>query len=178
MVCDNCGEREAQIHLTQIVNNSVTTMHLCEQCAAAKGVETGASVAKFPLGDFLASLGKGGAAASAEGGVEAACPACGATLQDFRQTGRLGCARCYSTFEPHLRDLLRRLHGSAQHVGERYTAPGAAVAAAAAAGGAEAAEVAARAGAMGELRERLRRAIEEENFELAAEIRDRLKVME
>lgn len=183
MVCDNCGEREAQIHLTQIVDNTVTTMHLCEQCAAAKGVETGASVAKFPLGDFLASLGKGGGGQAHEGGVEVACPACGATLQDFRQTGRLGCARCYTTFEPHLRDLLRRLHGSAQHVGEQYTAPSAAAAAAGVAGagagaGAGGPAEAGAGRAVGELRERLRRAIEEENFELAAELRDRLKVLE
>ena len=89
MLCDNCGERAAAIHLTQIVDNTVTTMHLCEQCAAEKGVETGASVAKFPLGDFLASLGKAGGAEAAEGGAAVQCPACGGTLQDFRQTGRL-----------------------------------------------------------------------------------------
>jgi len=170
MLCDNCGEREAAIHLTQIVDNSVTTLHLCEQCAAEKGVETGASVAKFPLGDFLASLGKGGAA---EGGTatEVACPACGGTLHDFRQTGRLGCARCYTTFEPHLRDLLRRLHGSSQHVGERYAAP-------AAGAPAVAAEEAGAGREIGELKDRLRRAIRDEDFELAAELRDRLKVLE
>ena len=168
MLCDNCGEREAAIHLTQIVDNTVTTMHLCEQCAAAKGVETGASVAKFPLGDFLASLGKPGSSQAAEAGADVACPACGGTLQDFRQTGRLGCARCYTTFEAHLRDLLRRLHGSSQHVGERYAAVAAAPAESAAG----------PARAVGELREQLRRAIESENFELAAELRDRLKVLE
>lgn len=170
MVCDNCGEREAQIHLTQIVDNTVTTMHLCEQCAAAKGVETGASVAKFPLGDFLASLGKGGGGQAHEGGVEVACPACGATLQDFRQTGRLGCARCYTTFEPPLRDLLRRLHGSTQHVGERYAAPPVAEPAEAA--------LATPDTRVSVLKEQLRRAVEAEDFELAAELRDRLKVLE
>jgi len=168
MLCDNCGEREAAIHLTQIVDNTVTTMHLCEACAAEKGVETGASVAKFPLGDFLASLGKGGAS---EGGAatEVACPACGGTLHDFRQTGRLGCARCYTTFEPHLRDLLRRLHGSAQHAGERYAAPAA---------GTPPADEAGSGREVGELRDQLKRAIQEENFERAAELRDRLKVLE
>ena len=170
MRCDNCGEREAAIHLTQIVNNSVTTMHLCEQCAAEKGVETGAGVAKFPLGDFLASLGKSGGGKQEEQAAGVACPACGGTMDDFRQTGRLGCARCYTTFEPHLRDLLRRLHGSTQHVGERYTAP-AAAAPAEAEGPAPDTRVSA-------LREQLRRAVEAEDFELAAELRDRLKVLE
>ena len=173
MLCDNCGERPAAIHLTQIENNSVVTMHLCEQCAAEKGVETGASVAKFPLGDFLASLGKAGGAESAET-MAAACPACGGTLQDFRQTGRLGCAQCYTTFEPHLRDLLRRLHGSAQHVGKHY-APATEAAPVAAP---VPAEPAGAPPAVVELREQLKRAVEAENFELAAELRDRLKVLE
>jgi protein arginine kinase activator len=165
MLCDNCGEREAAIHLTQIVNNSVTTMHLCEPCAAEKGVETGAGVAKFPLGDFLASLGKGSGSEPGDAGAGVECPFCGGTLQDFRQTGRLGCARCYTTFEAHLRDLLRRLHGSAQHAGERYAEPATQVP-----------EGPVRE--LGELREQLRHAIEAENFELAAELRDRLKVLE
>lgn len=172
MLCDTCGEREAAVHLTQIVDNTVTTMHLCEQCAAEKGVETGASVAKFPLGDFLASLGKSGGAESTAAGMEVPCPACGGTLHDFRQTGRLGCARCYTTFEPHLRDLLRRLHGSSQHVGERYTAPVALAPTGAPEGEAASGRM------LGELKERLRQAIQEENFELAAELRDRLKVLE
>jgi len=170
MVCDNCGEREAAIHLTQIVNNSVTTLHLCEQCAAEKGVETGASVAKFPLGDFLASLGKTGGGEQAEALPGVACPFCGGTLKDFRETGRLGCAVCYTTFEPHLRDLLRRLHGSSKHAGETYTGAPAPPAAAASA----------EAGTpeVGELRQQLRRAVEAENFELAAQLRDKLKVLE
>jgi protein arginine kinase activator len=171
MVCDNCGEREAAIHLTQIVNNSVTTLHLCEQCAAEKGVETGASVAKFPLGDFLASLGKTTGGEQAEVAPGVACPFCGGTLQDFRETGRLGCAACYTTFEPHLRDLLRRLHGSSRHAGEQYTAAAAALAAAAP-------QAKAAGAVVGELREQLQRAVEAENFELAAVLRDKLKVLE
>ena len=88
----------------------------------------------------------------------------GASLQDFRESGRLGCPECYRAFEVPLRELLRRLHGSTHHVGERY---------------------AEREGAVpdgrqraSELREQLRLAVETENFELAAELRDRLRVME
>ena len=165
MQCDNCGERPAAIHLTQIVNNSVTTLHLCDQCAAAKGVQTGATVAKFPLSDFLASMGKGAA-----GGLPAVadsnpCAFCGATMKDFRETGRLGCPHCYASFEPHLRDLLRRLHGSSQHVGEVYLARSTARQ--------EPAE-----DRLGDLRDQLRRAVDAENFELAAELRDRIRVLD
>ena len=59
MTCDQCREREAVIHLTQIVNEQVTTVHLCEKCAAEKGVESPGSAVKTPLGTFLAAMGKG-----------------------------------------------------------------------------------------------------------------------
>jgi protein arginine kinase activator len=166
MDCDQCHEREAVIHLTQIVNEQVTTLHLCERCAAEKGVESTGSVAKSPLGTFLAAMGKGlpEPTTLAAPGDRNACARCGATLQDFRETGRLGCAECYRSFEGPLRDLLRRLHGSTVHVGERYAQRGATP------------EDPQRREA--ELREQLRLAIETENFELAAELRDRLRVAE
>jgi protein arginine kinase activator len=163
MQCDECKDRPAAIHLTQIVNDSVTTVHLCEECAAAKGVQTGATVAKFPLSDFLATMGKGTSAQLPPGDDAGACGSCGGTLQDFRESGRLGCPDCYDAFSQHLRGLLRRLHGSSQHVGEQYTRE----------------EGDPSAGpSLAQLRERLRRAVETENFELAAEIRDRIRVME
>ena len=93
-----------------------------------------------------------------------ACPRCGGSLQDFRESGRLGCPECYRAFETPLRDLLRRLHGSTQHLGERY-----------------ADHVGAPADSRidtADLREQLRLAVETENFELAAELRDRLRVLE
>jgi protein arginine kinase activator len=165
MLCDNCKEKEAAIHLTQIVDNSVTTVHLCPQCAAEKGVQTGANVAKFPLSDFLASMGKGVAAHLPPGDSAEACAFCGATLTDFRETGRLGCPHCYETFETHLRVLLRRIHGSSHHVGEVYLTPGSA-----AAGGKEP--------GISQLRRQLKAAVDAENFELAAELRDRLRAEE
>jgi len=162
MSCDQCREREAVIHLTQIVNEQVTTLHLCEKCAAEKGVENPGAT-KTPLGSFLAAMGKVAeqTPASKLGDV---CSRCGGTFQDFRETGRLGCPDCYRAFEAPLRDLLRRLHGSTHHLGERYAErePAAAV-------------VGERAAA---LREQLRLAVETENFELAAELRDRLRVLE
>lgn len=163
MQCDHCGERPAAIHLTQIVNNDVTTVHLCETCAEEKGIHSEASVAKFPLSDFLASMGEKGAAealpADQRGGT---CEFCGGSLDDFRETGRLGCPQCYESFEGQLRTLLRRIHGSSRHVGEVYFTPGG--------NGPDAPERLAD-----ELREQLRRAVEAENFELAAELRDRLR---
>jgi len=162
MSCEQCHEREAVIHLTQIVNDQVTTLHLCERCAAEKGVESPGSVAKTPLGTFLAAMGKEVEVPTPR--TADTCSRCGASLQDFRESGRLGCPDCWRAFESPLRDLLRRLHGSTLHVGERYAdrhgTPGAPPVEAA------------------DLRERLRAAVESENFELAAELRDRLRVLE
>jgi protein arginine kinase activator len=143
MLCDQCHEREAVIHLTQIVNEQVTTLHLCERCAAEKGVESPGAQPKTPLGSFLAAMGKGVEPAPVTRGVDA-CPRCGASFQDFRESGRLGCPECY--------------------MGERYVDPGQAAPG-------ESAKAS-------DLREQLRLAVETENFELAAELRDRLRVLE
>jgi protein arginine kinase activator len=164
MPCEQCHEREAVIHLTQIVNEQVTTLHLCERCAAEKGVESPGSQPKTPLGTFLAAMGQELPEQTQAPRAGDNCPRCGGSLQDFRESGRLGCPDCYRSFEVPLRDLLRRLHGSTHHMGERYadretTAPGERHQAA-------------------ELREQLRLAVETENFELAAELRDRLRVVE
>ncbi|HEX5385357.1 MAG TPA: UvrB/UvrC motif-containing protein [Gemmatimonadales bacterium] len=166
MTCDQCHEREAAVHLTQAVGGEMTTVHLCERCAAEKGIESAGSVEQNPFAKLVAaSMGKGqpDKLAGLSGADRMACSRCGATLQDFRETGRLGCADCYRSFEAPLRDLLRRLHGSTVHMGERYAERGAP----AEPGRHEA-----------ELREQLRLAIETENFELAAELRDRLRVAE
>lgn len=165
MQCENCGERPAAIHLTQIVNNSVTKLHLCDECAADKGVHTQSAVSKSPLSGLLASIGTGVAGAIPPGTHAGACPSCGATLNDFRETGRLGCPECYDTFKGHLRDLLRRLHGSSHHMGKSYAQPG------------QPPEDAATA-TLVELRDQLRLAVENEQFELAAELRDRIRVLE
>jgi protein arginine kinase activator len=163
MLCDNCKERDAVINLTHVEHDSKVTLHLCEQCAQQKGVDTGGAVLKTPLGGFLTSLGKGGTVLpTPSDGLR--CSACGSTLRDFRDSGRLGCDECYVAFELHLRDLLRRLHGSSQHVGERYDTPGE--------------SAADPRSQLLDLKAQLRRAVEGENFELAAELRDRIRVLE
>ncbi len=168
MPCDQCREREAVIHLTQIVNEQVTTLHLCERCAAEKGVESPSGVVKTPLGSFLAAMGKNLPETVSAPRSGDTCVRCGGSLQDFRESGRLGCPECYRSFEVPLRDLLRRLHGSTHHVGERYAERGAEPGAPVNEARVETAD----------LREQLRLAVETENFELAAELRDRLRVME
>ncbi len=166
MSCEQCREREAVIQLTQIVNDQVTTLHLCEKCAAEKGVDSPGAHAKTPLGTLIgAAMGKSTEQPPAPRSSDA-CARCGGSFQDFRETGRLGCPDCYRSFEAALRDLLRRLHGSTHHLGERY------------ADREPAAAVIVDHEQAADLREQLRLAVETENFELAAELRDRLRVLE
>ena len=165
MKCSSCGEREGVVNLTQIEDGEVRTGSLCAECAKAKGIETGLELAATPLGGFLSALGESiDAGGSPDLLADARCGSCGATLKDFRETGRLGCSECYHAFYAPLRDLLRRIHGSTHHTGERH------------AGGlpAEPARSPQTAN-LAHLREELRRAIEAEQFERAAELRDRLR---
>ncbi|HEU5182277.1 MAG TPA: UvrB/UvrC motif-containing protein [Candidatus Polarisedimenticolia bacterium] len=165
MKCSNCGEREGVVSLTQVKEGEVHTSSLCAECAAEKGIETGFAMADTPLGGFLAKLGESADPdAPLQAALETRCPGCNATLRDFRESGRVGCAECYAAFDAPLRELLRRLHGSTHHTGMQYeqTAAGS--------------PVRIEAGKTDlELREQLRRAVEREQFELAAELRDRLK---
>ena len=87
MLCDHCKQNEAVIHLTQIEDNQMRTFHLCQGCAAAKGLEPGVSVGNVPLTDFLAQVGRG-----AEPAGNGPCAFCGLKLDEFKKTGRLGCS--------------------------------------------------------------------------------------
>lgn len=163
-ICDEpgCGEK-AVVHLTQIVNNQMSTFHLCEKCAAEKGLDTAPATGNFPLSGFLAQMGSG------EGTKPSAarlppCSFCGLTFEGFKETGRLGCPHCYTTFEGQLRGLLRRIHGGTRHVGKVYLPPNP-----------TASDLEKR---LEGLRRRLDRAVESEDFERAAVIRDQIRALE
>ena len=161
MLCDQCKERDAVLNLTQIVDNAVTQLHLCEKCAAERGIETTVSMPKHPLGDFLQAVQQ---QATTMPGDAARCSYCGTSLRDFRASGRLGCAQCYGAFDQSLRDLLRRVHGSAKHVGRGYQVPHP--------------ELLEKETALGQLRDRLQAAVQKEEFEAAASLRDQIRTLE
>ncbi len=161
MVCDQCKERDAVVHLTQIVENAVTQVHLCERCAAERGIETTVAEPKHPLGDFLQAVQQQAAQLP---GDAARCAYCGTSLRDFRASGRLGCAHCYGAFEQSLRELLRRVHGATRHEGWRYEPRDP--------------DLVTREQTLHQLRERLQRAVADEAFELAASLRDQIRGLE
>lgn len=162
MLCDQCGEKEAVIHLTQIVDNQMGTFHLCEACAEEKGLEPESTMGDLPLTDFLAQMSQAESPSPAEELQE--CEFCGLTLQDFKKTGRLGCSHCYVTFDEHLRSLFRQLHGGTQHVGKVYLPPDP--------------TEAERADQLNRLRRKLESAVQREEFERAAQIRDQIHELE
>ncbi len=167
MVCDNCGSGEPVIHLTQIVNNEVKTLHLCEACGAEQGLQPTSAPENPALTDFLAQMGEeGGAGGVSVSGSTASenCDFCGLTMKSFRDSGRLGCPHCWEAFRPQLRGLVRRIHGSTRHVGKVYLSPDAAPA-----------DIEARVEG---LRRKIERAIELEDFEQAARLRDEIRALE
>jgi protein arginine kinase activator len=161
MLCEKCNANEAAIHLTQIQDSEMTTRHLCEGCAESLGLSSGPAVSA-PLADFIAQMGKSIASESvAQAGT---CPGCGLSLADFKRSGRLGCSTCYRTFDVSLRGLLRKLHGGTQHSGKVYLPP-------------DPSETDRTARMVG-LRRSLSRAVEAEDFERAAGLRDEIRRLE
>ncbi len=109
MVCDVCKEGDAVIQFTQVVGTEVRLLHLCEKCAAERGVVTTVTTVKPEITSFLQTVHQQMSVAQ---GDASRCTFCSGSLKDFRTTGRLGCAHCYDAFEMSLRDLLRRVHGN------------------------------------------------------------------
>lgn len=157
MTCERCGERPAEITLTEIESEEMRTLHLCATCAALKGVGSGPTDSP-PIADLLAHLGAG-KGLDFESDADA-CEYCGTRVRDFRKTGRLGCPQCYAHFASQLRALLRRVHGSSQHMGKVYVSA--------------AVDMEDSESRLTTLRRRLERAVEIEDFESAAEIRDQI----
>jgi len=118
MKCDVCHVREASVHLTEVINDQVSKLHLCEQCARTKGEEMQSN---FGLTDLIASLMDFSPSVSdreVQKDTGGKCRVCGMTYYDFQKTGQLGCGKCYETFRKDLSGLLRKIHGSDRHVGK------------------------------------------------------------
>ncbi|HEY7515473.1 MAG TPA: UvrB/UvrC motif-containing protein [Vicinamibacteria bacterium] len=153
-LCQYCGKREAKIHFTEIKDAKKTEMHICEQCAHEKNM-----VLAFPK--VLSQLVKGGPSRESEA-VPAACPSCGLAYTEFKAKGRLGCPACYDAFGPVLVPLLEKVHGAASHRGKTPERVKGALAS---------------RRQLVELEEQLAQAVSDEQYEKAAQIRDRIREM-
>ncbi len=155
MMCDLCGKHPATVHWTEMVNDAVTKLHLCEACAAAKGMDV-ANPAAFS--DVLLGLGK--AAAPEAASRETPCPVCHLRVSDFKKTTRLGCPACYPHFAGELAPLLAAMHKGTRHAGKVPAAIR---------------ERAQSSQTLADLRRALDRAVSAERFEEAARLRDQIR---
>lgn len=166
MVCDVCGKNPATVHLTEIIDEQMNELHLCEECARKKSSQM---EQQFGLSDLLAGLANFEKPPEGEKEIAAKCPGCGLTYKDFKKIGRLGCGECYGTFKKYLGPLLKRIHGANFHYGKCPVKT-------AGKGGAAAAH--AKKPDLQDLRCRLQKAIEREEYEEAARLRDQIREMQ
>jgi protein arginine kinase activator len=145
------------VHLTQIVGDKMQKVDLCEECAKAKGVNDPAG---FSLADLLLGLGASQEMEQASGGGDLKCPHCGFTQADFKKAGRLGCSECYVTFADGLEGLLKSMHKGTKHLGKVPQSLQ------------QSRDLSDK---LKSLQKKLDKAVEDENFEQAALIRDEIK---
>lgn len=156
MKCDNCNENEATVHYTEIEGAEKREIHLCEMCYHQKA----APVQKMV--DFADMLKNMLTSALKEEGVgpQAMCPTCGISLAEFRASGRFGCPEDYRVFREALVPLLEKIQHGPRHVGSVPTRAG---------------EELQRENELIRLRRELERAVQREEYEEAASLRDRIR---
>ncbi|HOX56310.1 MAG TPA: UvrB/UvrC motif-containing protein [Candidatus Paceibacterota bacterium] len=157
MLCNICKEREATVHYTNISGDKKHNVDLCEECAKGTGMNDPTA---FSFVDELFGLGATQEIEQAGGETGLKCPVCGFTQADFKKAGRLGCAECYVAFAEPLEGLLKTMHKGTRHVGKvpeslRKTRD--------------------LSDRVNSLQKKLAKAIEAEDFEQAAILRDEIK---
>jgi protein arginine kinase activator len=157
-VCQACGKNPAAVHVRRVSAGEEVEMRLCVSCAQEHGLEPSGTEALSA--DSLDKLFQGMRTTEDS---RTSCPRCGLVFSEFKSTGRLGCAECYGAFAPLLEPLLRRVHGSTEHLGRAPASEG------------ESRENLAR---LRRLNEELDRAVGAEDYERAAQLRDEIRRLE
>lgn len=121
MKCTHCNEREANTHIKRIINGKKEEMHLCEECARELGVMEEFSFEPFSMDSLFGNLlGAGAKALNSLSGIDR-CTYCGTTFNDIVNSGRVGCSHCYDKFEEKLSPSIEKLHGRAKHIGKNIS---------------------------------------------------------
>ena len=165
MLCQNCGEKEATVHLTKIINGEKNELFLCEECAEETGQISLQSSDPFSFQNLLAGILNPEVESSFKTKTSSniSCENCGMTYKEFSQNGIFGCSECYETFGSRLDPLVKRIHGSNKHNGK----------------------VPKRKGGdlriqrkIKKLRSEMDQAVNNEDFEKAADLRDKIHELE
>lgn len=154
MLCDICHKNIATVHLTEIINDKVVEMHICQNCTKTKTKEFKDNLT---IPELLTGLMDTGETHKRE--ISLKCPFCGLTYADFKKKARLGCGRCYSVFKVQILPLLKKIHGSLTYAGKSAIT----------------AQKDSFPDGVKELKTRIERAIKLEEYEEAARLRDELK---
>lgn len=155
MLCEKCGNNPANVHLSQNINGHKVSLNICQSCASKLGY--GKAISPFNL-DLLNILSP----KSVSSGLSP-CPGCGETYEQYRSTSLLGCDKCYTHFASLIDPVLKKVHGSNTHVGKLPDNADA--------------EIKVKR-TLEKLRQQLKEAIINEEYENAALIRDQIKELE
>lgn len=162
MLCQNCKNANAEFHYKSTINGKTSELHLCAECAAKMAPKLNLDDT-FSLNSYLGSLLPGFMGPFNTLPETRRCPLCGATARDIRRSGKVGCAQCYESFSELLLPYIQRIHGTARHSGKLPAAAG---------------ESLKRRREAESLQAELKQAVEAQEFEKAAELRDRLRALE
>ena len=164
MLCERCHQKYATIHMQQIVNGIKTEIHLCHECSSKTSTPvTMEALFNGLLGSFM-HMANEKQPPQQMNIVQEPCQTCGMTNDDFKNAGgKLGCADCYKFFAQELESILKNVQASTHHEGKYPQKSGQ---------GMFQKKKASR------LRELMQEAIEKENFEEAARLRDEVRSIE
>ena len=167
MLCEKCKKNQATFFYEENINGSKRAYSLCPECANVLEKEGELSMGHDLFS--LPSLGNlhdglfGGLFGQATPIQKKTCPTCGASFADLRQNGKVGCPECYTVFAEELHDTIQSIHGNVKHVGRAPSRNR---------------KDREKKDRLVELRNQMKAAIEEENFELAASLRDQIRSLE
>ena len=167
MLCQNCSKREATTHIKRVVNGEATEAHLCQECAAKLGYDNFFDNFSLNLPDLFSSF-FGDSARALAGSRTDRCEKCGCSFDDIVKTGMVGCADCYDKFLDKLLPSIQRIHGRTRHVGSVPVTVTETTASAQSKPETAEDRIAA-------LEAEMKKAIEAQNFEQAAVLRDKIK---
>lgn len=167
MKCQKCGANNANTHVKTIINGEFKEYDLCSECAKKMGYTNVFGDMEDEFSNFLGSFFGNVLPARTQA---TRCEFCGSTYADIARSGHVGCANCYSVFADELYPSIRRIHGNTTHCGKHSRL----------------AEQTRKSNAAEETKEEkikklkaeLDKAVKEQNFEHAAELRDKIKELE
>ena len=169
MLCQHCNKNEATTHVKTMINGEYAEYDLCPECAHELGYDSMFSDFTADFGGLLSGFFSN--ALPARSGA-ARCKTCGSTLNDIKRSGKVGCADCYDIFFSELMPTIRNIHGNTEHKGKRP----AAIEYTVSDEGED--EKPQSSDKLSELKAELKKAIGDENFERAAQLRDEIKGLE